>query len=462
MALGAIQDFVQAYVENLSEVLGLDVTVLDENGVRIGGTGAYQAFIGQLAPQGSFFERVLKTGNPGIILDTKKNASECAKCKFVTQCKELATIGFPVFKAHRPVGVIGLIGFSQQQKEIIMHQADKLVQYLQHTSILLENKLLLAEMGERYAPATQAACEVQEKETIHQQREGFDQIVGSHFLIQKAINQAKKVVNSPSTVLLRGASGTGKERFARAIHQESMRRNQPFVVVNCAAIPETLLESELFGYMPGAFTGAKRDGQAGKFEQANGGTLFLDEIGDLPLALQPKLLRVLQEREVQRLGSHVSIPLDVRVIAATHRPLEQKVREGTFREDLYYRINVIPIQLPSLAERKEDLPLLLETFLGKYNERLGKHIKGFDPDVMHVLMNYSWPGNVRELENVVEYMVNMAERVILSVHDLPPHMSSHKQQAFSSFAQDERGDHIDRFWPRACGKKRHWMICCNE
>lgn len=425
MSLGAIQEFVQAYAENIAEVLQLDVTILDEHGIRISGTGAYQDFIGQLAPQGSFFESVLKTGRPGMILDTKKETSQCIHCKFISQCRELATIGFPIFKSGKPIGVIGLIGFSQQQRKTIVHQADKLVQYLQHASTLLENKLMLTDLQ----PV--AGCQIKEQDLQQTTTDSwfFKDILGTHFSIQRAIHQARKVVNSPSTVLLLGKSGTGKEGLAKAIHHESQRKNKPFIVVNCAAIPEALLESELFGYMAGTFTGAKKEGHAGKFELAEGGTIFLDEVGDLPLSLQPKLLRFLQEKEVQRIGSPYTQKVDVRVIAATHVDLAQMVEQGHFREDLYYRLNVIPISLPSLRERKEDIPQLVQAFIEKYNRYLGKHIVGLDPDLLDFLKGYAWPGNIRELENAVEYMVNMTENVVLGLHDLPGYILDRRKAA---------------------------------
>ena len=209
-------------------------------------------------------------------------------------------------------------------------------------------------------------------------------------------------------MLITGESGTGKEMFAKAIHYSSARGKGPFITVNCGAIPENLLESELFGYEKGAFTGANDKGKVGKFELANAGTIFLDEIGDMPLHLQVKILHVLQNMRFERVGGNKTIIVDLRIIAATNKDLEQMIRDGTFREDLYYRLSVIPLNIPPLRERKEDIKMLMYHFLEKYNTFMNKRITGFSPAVESAYRDYDWPGNVRELENAVEYGVNMA------------------------------------------------------
>ncbi|MCL6635411.1 MAG: sigma 54-interacting transcriptional regulator, partial [Peptococcaceae bacterium] len=220
---------------------------------------------------------------------------------------------------------------------------------------------------------------------------------------------AVKVARSASTVLLLGESGTGKELFAHAIHNASPRCLGPFVRVNCAALPENLLESELFGYQEGAFTGAKKGGKTGKFELADGGTIFLDEIGDMPLNMQAKILRVLQEREIERVGGSRPVKVDVRVIAATNRNLEEMVRKKQFREDLFYRLNVVTMEIPPLRERVEDIPLLVDFFLKKLARRLGCGRKKMSGDALAVLLHHRWPGNIRELENVLERALNIME-----------------------------------------------------
>lgn len=247
----------------------------------------------------------------------------------------------------------------------------------------------------------------------------FEDIIGNSTSLETVKKYAKRISSGASTVLIQGESGTGKELFARAIHYTSDRRNKPFVAINCSAIPENLIESELFGYEEGAFTGARKGGKIGKFELANKGTIFLDEIGDMPLNLQTKLLRVLQENIIERVGGNTSIPVDVRIIAASNKLLEKKVMECEFREDLFYRLNVIPIHLPPLRARLEDIELLADAFLHKFNQKLYRSIEGIDLAVFELFKNYKWPGNVRELENVIEYSVNMSSDNLIKLVDLP-------------------------------------------
>ncbi|KEI01721.1 sigma 54-interacting transcriptional regulator [Clostridium botulinum] len=237
----------------------------------------------------------------------------------------------------------------------------------------------------------------------------FDNIIGDSSKLRKAKDLAKKAALTKSNVLLIGESGTGKELFAHAIHKASDRAYGNFVKVNCAAIPSELLESELFGYEKGSFTGAKKEGKMGKFELANGGTIFLDEIGDMPLHMQAKLLRVLQEKEVEKIGAIVSKCIDVRVIAATNRNLSNMVKEGSFRQDLYYRLNVVTINIPSLRERSNDIVTLTSYLLEKICKKLGKEVQGISSKAMDRLQSYSWYGNIRQLENVIERAVNVVE-----------------------------------------------------
>ncbi len=238
-------------------------------------------------------------------------------------------------------------------------------------------------------------------------------------------NKVKKIAPGDVSVLLRGESGTGKELFAHSLHHLSERSTRPFVKVNCAAIPDNLLESELFGYQEGAFTGAKRGGKPGKFQLADGGTLFLDEIGDMPLNAQVKILRVLQEGEVEAVGALKPEKIDVRIIASTHQPLEELIVSKEFREDLFYRINVVQLQIPSLRERKEDIRLLAKSLLHKLTERIGKRVVDFEEEVFETFQAYHWPGNVRELENVVESAVYLTNTEVIRVEDLPAHLLSH-------------------------------------
>ncbi|GLC31324.1 sigma 54-interacting transcriptional regulator [Clostridium omnivorum] len=250
------------------------------------------------------------------------------------------------------------------------------------------------------------------------EEEAFKDIIGSSIQIENVKKMTTIVAKNNSTVLLRGDSGTGKELFARAIHNLSERKNKRFVTINCAAIPENLLESELFGYEKGSFTGAMQSGREGLFKEADAGTLFLDEIGELPMYLQAKLLRVIQEGSIRKIGSNKEEYIDVRIISATNKKLEEMIENKAFREDLYYRLNVIPMYIPKLSERLEDIPSLVQFFIAKFNKKLKKNVKGVELEFINALMQYYWPGNVRELQNVIERAMNLCEGDILTKREL--------------------------------------------
>lgn len=243
-------------------------------------------------------------------------------------------------------------------------------------------------------------------------------IIGKTAAMQDVFDLVKKVADSPSSVLITGESGTGKELIAQALHNLSSRKDKPFIKVNCAAIPANLIESELFGYEKGAFTGATNS-KPGRFELAHEGTIFLDEIGEIPQETQVKLLRVIQEKEFERVGGLKTIKIDTRLISATNRDLEKGIKEGWFREDLFYRLNVVPVQLPSLRERKEDLPLLVNCFLEEFNKKLRKSIQRISPEIMESFSNYNWPGNIRQLENVLERMILLSSNDEITLDQLP-------------------------------------------
>ncbi|ATB45665.1 sigma-54-dependent transcriptional regulator [Corallococcus macrosporus] len=248
-------------------------------------------------------------------------------------------------------------------------------------------------------------------------------LVGDSEPMQRLVSNVLKVAQSDATVLVRGESGTGKELVARMLHQRSPRRDGPFVVVHCAALAETLLESELFGHERGAFTGAVKR-KLGRFELADGGTLFLDEIGEVPASVQTKLLRVLQEKEIQRVGGEDTLKVDVRVVSATHRDLQAEVKAGRFREDLYYRLHIVPLTLPPLRERPEDIPVLARHFVAKHAVRVNRRVTGLDDSALRALARHAWPGNVRELENVIEQALVFAEGERLTDLDLPSHLTA--------------------------------------
>lgn len=279
----------------------------------------------------------------------------------------------------------------------------------------------------------------------------FDDIIGQHPHFIQKLNEAKLAAATDSNVLILGESGTGKEMLAQAIHNASKRKNKPFIAINCGGIPRDLLGSELFGYVEGAFTGAKKGGSAGKFELADGGTLFLDEIGEMSLEMQVLLLRVIQEKEVMRIGGHKVIPVDVRIIAATNKNLREEVQKGSFREDLFFRLNVMPIILPSLQERKEDIPLLVKYFISKLCNKLNKPFPEIRPDFLQALIQYDWPGNIRELQNILERTLNRNTKPILSAKDLPEELF----QPFLSQAKEEMEIHKDDIKKRSLIRALH-------
>ncbi|MBC7082270.1 MAG: sigma-54-dependent transcriptional regulator [Firmicutes bacterium] len=290
-----------------------------------------------------------------------------------------------------------------RKKEVIVHAAPIIVDdELKGSVAVIHDTSEIRRLTEELDRAKRLIRRLEAKYT-------FDDIVGVSPKMARAIEQARRVAATPVTVLLRGESGTGKELFAHAIHNASDRARGQFIRVNCTAIVDTLLESELFGYEEGAFTGARRGGKRGLFEEANGGTIFLDEVGATNLALQAKLLRVLQEKEVVRVGDTRPIPVDVRVIAATNTDLEKAVREGRMREDLYYRLNVVPIFIPPLRERIEDIPLLCHSLIRRFNQAYGRNVSRISEEALDILTEYDWPGNVRELENVLS-------RAIINMH----------------------------------------------
>ncbi len=523
MSIHRIKESVQKISEAIAAALDCNVTIVDDQLMRIAGTGPYREEIQNYAPKGSAFTRVLKTKETVVIEEPGRDYL-CQQCDRAGNCEETYEICCPITWEGTILGVIGIFAYNQAQKLYFQERkedflnflgkmadliASKVGEEILHENILTRNQELdaviqhvnqgvvcITETGEisqindkakhllgihdsldrmigqrisdywkgsillraieknmdyvdieeyyegqgykkgllttvklihiegqlKGAVATFSDFDTIQKSAyrLREKNHGFtfDSLLGVSPQLIKVKKKAMKVAKNDSTVLITGDSGTGKEIFARAIHNASHRHDQPFVSVNCSAIPETLLESELFGYEPGAFTGASKKGKTGKIELAHRGTFFLDEIGDMPLYLQAKLLRVLQDRKVTKIGGLEPIELDVRIVSATNKNLEELIEKKMFREDLYYRLNVIPLILPSLRDRKDDIAVLTEHFLALNNERFDKAIKGFSKEAMAYMREYAWPGNVRELENIVEYGINFAEGETIELEDI--------------------------------------------
>lgn len=507
-----VQAAVVSYAGIISKIAGVDVEVVDENLYRVAGTGMFAAGVDtSMAQEGYVYRKVLETGKRRVIYQPGEELV-CQGCPNFLHCPEEIELAMPILAEGHPIGVIGLVGSSRDQKlhilenealflELIEQIADFIsvkamererdlqreallstlnatLGHIQQgililgkdfqvtdcnraateqleTPSLVGERILLEATGDNLAKYTeysltvlgrqyrlmgtylsvpQPTREYQSVLIFYRSREIKERyfetavlpavdktsIIGSSPATLKLKEEISQVAKSTSTVLITGESGTGKEMVATSIWRESDRRNKRFIALNCAAIPESIMESELFGYVKGAFTGADPNGRMGKFELANEGVIFLDEIGDMPLYLQSKLLRVLQERKIVRIGSNQLMDIDVRVIAATNKDLKKMVREKRFREDLYYRPDVIPLRVAPLRERLEDIEDLALFYSQRFAQKFGKKAPRLTEEVMDALKRYQWPGNVRELENAVEYMVNlMGEDGTLDVSMLP-------------------------------------------
>lgn len=520
-----IKNDIQNIAEAMLSVLNIDVTIVDENLIRIAGTGIYLDKIDERVNGYSAFKKCLEE-QVLIYIDDSEQNDICKECSNNGNCKEYAEVCCPITLDGYAYGVVGLIAFNEEQSSIITNNAKDLTNFLGKMADLISNKLkaqnkteelelekkkleiLLNGMNkavvsidtrgniDKYNVKFRDIFNIEDKKlesgnifqlldfikkpstldfekyktgifyykkqgrnlkgiyniseiVVKNKLKGYvidfienkeaiknynkinkdykitlDNIIGNSEIMKHTKQNALIAAKSNSTVLITGESGTGKELFARAIHNHSDRTDYPFVAVNCAAIPDNLLESELFGYEEGAFTGAKKGGKLGKFELAHKGTIFLDEIGDMSLHLQGKLLRVLQERELDKIGGKSNIFIDVRVIAATNKNLDDLVKNGQFREDLYYRLKVIPITLPSLREHKSDIPLLINYMIKEYAHKLNKDVIGVEEDVSKTLVDYTWPGNVRELQNIIEYSINMSTSPILTLDIIPNNIKS--------------------------------------
>ncbi|MDE8564571.1 MULTISPECIES: sigma-54-dependent Fis family transcriptional regulator [Anoxybacillus] len=374
------------------------IVVVDEKGNIIYMNKNYCEFLERKQEEviGKHVTEVIENTRMHIVVKTGKE--EIADLHYIKGNYMIAN-RIPIVVDGRVIGAVGTVIFrdTNEWKRMNSHIKSLLLQLQTYFQEWTENN------GAKYTLTDLISCSKQ---------------------MEELKEKVKRIADSDISVLIRGESGTGKELFAHSIHQLSSRSQKPFVKVNCGAIPEHLLESELFGYEEGAFTGAKKGGKKGKFQLADGGTIFLDEIGDLPLHMQVKLLRVLQEKEMEPIGSIKTVSVDVRIIAATNRPLEKMVEEKRFREDLYYRINVIPFVIPPLRERPGDIEMLAYHFMKKIAKRSGKRVNAISAEVMKLLRQHVWPGNIRELENVMEVAVHFANGETITVDALPEYLKA--------------------------------------
>lgn len=412
--LSSIQTIIQSCSAALAGLLQVEVTVVDSSLRRIAGTGIFAARIGEHIADSSAFQNALSSGSANMVRDVSTD-HVCSGCAKRDECRELANIAHPIFFKGKVLGVIGIAAFQAQARARLWREADNLKAYLDAWSRLIESRVRELDPNDD--------GDALAKNLLPQNISGGMYAFLSPSVIP-AFDLANRVSATDSSILITGESGSGKEVLACMIHDSSPRRMHPMVCINCGAIPQELIESELFGYEAGAFTGALRKGKAGKFELADSGTIFLDEIGDLPLPAQTRLLRVLQEHAVDRLGGDHPVPVDVRVISATNKDLKQMVAKGLFREDLYYRLCVIPIELPPLRQRKEDIIPMAYYFLNHYNYKFKKNIRSMSQDVKKAFQNYSWPGNIREMKNAIEYIANIANGDVIEYSDLPQYITS--------------------------------------
>ncbi|KMY56310.1 transcriptional regulator [Bacillus sp. FJAT-27231] len=382
-----------SWYEQIINLLAERVVVVDRNGIIIYINEGYCEFIGTTVEEAVNrpVQDVIENSRMHIV--AKTGQTELAALQSINGSEMIAN-RFPLFENGEIVGALGSVMFRNPEEwQMYKTKIQNLVEELNYYQARAQRDL--------------------------QSKYNFNDLIGDSPAFLSVKKLAQRISGSNSSVLLIGESGTGKELFAHAIHHNSMRASGPFVAINCSSIPEHLLESELFGYEDGAFTGAKRGGKKGQFEMANKGTLFLDEIGDMPLSMQSKLLRVLQEKEIYRVGGQKSISVDVRIIAATHRDLEKMVKEGDFRQDLYYRLNVIKIEIPPLRQRREDIILISNWLLKKLGTKFYRNSIELSPEVAVRLTQHSWPGNIRELENVLERSINVLDGKVIKLPHLP-------------------------------------------
>lgn len=440
-----INKTIQKSAEMISEIIEIDVEVMDSELNRIAGTGSLKTKIGiNMANESHIYKKILIDGKSRIIFNPREN-KECSDCSQLKFCNEKFEVSMPIIVKKRIIGVIGLICFTENQKVHFIKNQESFITFLKQFSIYISNKVLeyLDEVNNESSISFYS---------IQHKNDNFLFISPS---MKVLYNRILKISKTFSNVLLTGETGTGKEIIAKAIHLNSDYSNNPFVSINCGAIPENLFESELFGYTRGAFTGANPNGRIGKIQQAHNGTLFLDEIADMPLNLQVKLLRVLQEKKIIPIGSNSEIDINIRIIAATNKNLEQMVYEGKFREDLFYRLNVVPLEVPPLRTRKEDIETLSKYFIKKYCTLFKKKLCSISKDALEILSEYNWPGNVRELENAIEFALNViGEDEVIRIESLPEKITKYNNSLSISNSYSNSVFNLNEYYNLSTNEKK--------
>lgn len=413
---GGMQNELQTLADSTSNALNLDIEIIDRNLRRIACTGYARPMVGcYLTPSGVLNHSLYLQRKRRTVIEHPGNDERCSNCPRYRNCPWMAAVHTSIWVGGEPVGIFGLTATNPKQAEYFRRHMNDLTQFADSFSELLSGYM-------QFHSSAKVPVKV-----IPVRQDSMPELLSAdpNFLAFK--EKVARLAGYSSTILLTGETGTGKELFARGIHNLSRRKEGPFVAINCGAIPEHLIESELFGYKKGAFTGAVTDRQ-GRFLLASHGTLFLDEVENMPLYLQQKLLRVLEMREIEPLGSTRPVPVDLRIVAATNHPLRELVAQGRFREDLFHRLNVISLNIPPLRERGDDAVYLSEQLLKKYNREFHKNVLGLNEEVKRRFRSYPWTGNVRELQNTVEYAVCMCTGDWITENDLPDHMHKHTDE----------------------------------
>ncbi len=420
----------QRLVKILTRLTGIDLFIINTDYLCVAGSGAYETAVGCASPKDTAIGYSLTSGRPTMVTNPRANDT-CQECSQRLICRDLSNYTAPIAVRNKVVAAVQAVAFNPSQCKIIEEKAADIAEAI--TLFLVQG----CEADSRLLTALAGTGDESESA-------GLERLIGESPAMRALKDDIIGCAPLDSTVLIQGESGTGKELAAQAVHELSSRATQPFVAVNCGAIPESIIESELFGYTSGTFTGAKKGGKPGLFEHADGGTLFLDEIAELPLSLQVKLLRVLQERKVMRLGGRKEHAFNVRIIAAANVDLAEQVRQGKFRQDLYYRLQVIPLQVPALRERDGDVELLVNYFVRLYARRRNEPAPPVAPELMQRFIEYSWPGNVRELKNFVEYGINLRKQRSLDLATLASRFAA-ADQAVTALQENLSGPECPGF-----------------